>query len=526
MQRRTGGRGLGAVLFTDIVGSTPIAAEMGNTRWSELVSRHHRLIRREIRRFGGREQDTAGDGFFVAFERPVDAIRCAVAAANAVRELGIEIRAGVSFGQLEMVEGKAGGLIVNTAARVMSVAGPGEVLVPAATKDLLPGAGISFSDHGVHRLKGIEGEVRLFAVKDVDGLEVAEPLDVEEAAERRRGIAPATGRRAGLMAGALAAALAAAVVGIWALGRDGASPPGEEATAPRFVVELDPQTGSMRQRFDVPNPGRPERVRFGTAMAAGQGAVWIEDTTAYTPTVLRVDPRNGEIRPVIVRTGPGTFSLSLATGFDVVWVSTDQLIKINPATYDFRTIMKIPLSAAGGTALAIDRKQLWIGTTRGRLLRIDPSGEVTAERTVAQGIELIAVSSEGVWVVDQFAGTVLRIDPVSLRAVGDPVPFSGSIDAIEVLGEHIWVLDFGTGLLSRISILNGAVTQVTVPAEANSLAAGLGAIWVSHDDGTITKVDPITVRASRLARLEGEARAIAVDTARGSVWVEVRSSRT
>jgi class 3 adenylate cyclase len=81
MQRRTGGRGLGAVLFTDIVGSTAIAAEMGNSRWSELVSGHHRLIRREIRRFGGREQDTAGDGFFVTFERPVDTIRCAVAAA-------------------------------------------------------------------------------------------------------------------------------------------------------------------------------------------------------------------------------------------------------------------------------------------------------------------------------------------------------------------------------------------------------------------------------------------------------------
>jgi class 3 adenylate cyclase len=95
---------------------------MGNTRWAEVVSRHHRLIRREVRRFGGREQDTAGDGFFVTFERPVDAIRCAVAAAEAVRSLGIEIRDGITFGQLESVEGKAGGLIVNTAARVMSVA--------------------------------------------------------------------------------------------------------------------------------------------------------------------------------------------------------------------------------------------------------------------------------------------------------------------------------------------------------------------------------------------------------------------
>src|SRR5688500_18364855 len=222
MQRRTGGRGLGAVLFTDIVGSTTIAAEMGNTRWSELVSRHHRLIRREIRRFGGREQDTAGDGFFATFERPVDAIRCAFAAAEAVRALGIEIRAGVSFGQLELVEGKAGGLIVNTAARVMSVAGAGEVLVPAAVKDLVPGTGISFDDHGTHRLKGMEGGTRLFAVKAVDGMELEEPLVADEAAERRRTIAPATGRRAGLVAGAIAAAIVAAVVGIWALTRDDA----------------------------------------------------------------------------------------------------------------------------------------------------------------------------------------------------------------------------------------------------------------------------------------------------------------
>ena len=124
--------------------------------------------------------------------------------------------AGFLF-RLETVEGKAGGLIVNTAARVMSVAGPGEVLVPAATKDLLPGAGISFSDHGVHRLKGIEGEVRLFAVKDVDGRELEEPLDVEQAAERRRVIVPATSRRAGLAAGALAAVVVSVVVGIWAL---------------------------------------------------------------------------------------------------------------------------------------------------------------------------------------------------------------------------------------------------------------------------------------------------------------------
>ena len=521
MQRRTSGRGLGAVLFTDIVGSTTVAAEMGNSRWGELVSRHHRLIRREIRRFGGREQDTAGDGFFVAFERPVDAIRCAVAGANAVRELGIEIRAGVSFGQLEMVEGKAGGLIVNTAARVMSVAGPGEVLVPAATKDLLPGAGISFSDHGVHRLKGIEGEVRLFAVRDVDGVELAEPLGAEEAAERRRTIASATGRRSGLVAGAIAAAVVAAVVGIWAVAGGGETPP----TPSRFVVELEAGTGEERQRIPYPRPGRPELARFATSMVAGQSAVWIEDPTAYAPTVLSVDPRHGEVRPVVVRSGSGSFTLSLATGFDAVWVSTDQLIKINPATHDFRIALRIPLPVGGSgeSSLALDRKQLWIGTAQGVLRRVDPGGTVTGQRTVTDSIQLVAASEDGVWVVDQLAGEVLRIDPVSLRVVADPIPFPGRLDTIAVMGDHVWVLDFGTGLLTRISIQEDRpVGQVSVPARATSLAAGLGAIWIAHADGTVTKVDPATVTASRFARLEGTARAIAVDLARKTVWVDMR----
>jgi class 3 adenylate cyclase len=297
MQRRTVGRGLGAVLFTDIVGSTAIAAEIGNSRWSELVSRHHRLIRQALRRFGGREQDTAGDGFFATFERPVDAIRCAFAAAEAVRALGIEIRAGVSFGQLELVEGKAGGLIVNTAARVMSVAGAGEVLVPAAVKDLVPGTGISFDDHGTHQLKGIEGDLHLFRVTGVDGRAPAEPLGPEEAAERREAIVPAASRRAGLIAGGLAAAAVAVVLGVWALAGDEPTAPHEGATPLHFAVEFEAETGEEVQRIPYPDPGRPEVSHFGTQMVAGQGAVWVEDSTARVPTVLRVDPVHGVTRP-------------------------------------------------------------------------------------------------------------------------------------------------------------------------------------------------------------------------------------
>ena len=179
---------MGAVLFTDIVGSTAIAAEMGNTRWVELVARHHRMVRRLLGRFGGREIDTAGDGFFVTFERPADAIRCAVATSQRCGTRDA-IRAGVSFGELESTGRKPGGLVVNTAARVMSVGGPGEVLVPESVRRSSP-AGITFAEHGVHRLKGFEEEFRLSSVTGVDGAEVAPPLEAEEAAERRREIFP------------------------------------------------------------------------------------------------------------------------------------------------------------------------------------------------------------------------------------------------------------------------------------------------------------------------------------------------
>jgi class 3 adenylate cyclase/streptogramin lyase len=526
MQRRTVGRGLGAVLFTDIVGSTTIAAEMGNSRWSELVSRHHRLIRREIRRFGGREQDTAGDGFFVTFERPVDAIRCAVSSAEAVRALGVEIRAGVSFGQLELVEGKAGGLIVNTAARVMSVAGAGEVLVPASVRDLVPGTGISFDDHGTHHLKGIDGELRLFRVSEVDGQAPPEPLGAEEAAERRAAIAPGTSRRAGFLVGGLAAAVVA-IVAIWALAGNG--PPAglrEPAVPDRYVVEFDAATGDSRQRIAYPAPGRPEIVRFDTAIAAGQGAVWIGDPTAYTPTVLRVDPRHGEIRPVNVRTGPGSFSLSIETAFDAVWVAMDQLIRINPATGQARALLTLPLPVGGlgGSVLAVDRRHLWVGTSDGKLMRIDPSGQVTARRSVADSIQEVAAGEGGVWVADQLGGVIVRIDPRSMATLAE-IPFSGSVDAMEVSGDVLWALDFRTGVLRRISILQDReVDQVDVASDATALAVGLDAVWVTYEDGTLVRVDPVTGQDSPFAMVEGSARAIAVDVARESIWVDVRRS--
>jgi class 3 adenylate cyclase len=155
---------LATVLFTDIVGSTARAADVGDVAWRELIEQHHALIRRELVRHRGRELDTAGDGFFAAFDGPARAIRCACAVSEGVGDLGLEIRAGLHTGECQVVDGKIGGLAVNIGARVAAAARPSEVLVSQTVRDLVAGSGIAFEERGTAQLKGVPGEWRLFAV--------------------------------------------------------------------------------------------------------------------------------------------------------------------------------------------------------------------------------------------------------------------------------------------------------------------------------------------------------------------------
>lgn len=155
---------LATVLFTDIVNSTLHAVEMGDRKWRELLSEHHRLIRSELIRFRGREIDTAGDGFFATFDGPARAIRCAEAIRNAVTQLGITTRLGLHTGECEVIDEKVAGIAVHTGSRVMNHAMPGEVLVTSTVKDLVAGSGIDFVDRGVIKLKGVPGDWRVFGV--------------------------------------------------------------------------------------------------------------------------------------------------------------------------------------------------------------------------------------------------------------------------------------------------------------------------------------------------------------------------
>jgi class 3 adenylate cyclase len=155
---------LATILFTDIVGSTQKMTELGNRAWSNVLSEHHAVVRRQLLRYRGMEMDTAGDGFFARFDGPARAIRCAREIVESVRPLGLEVRAGLHTGECELNEGKISGIAVSVGARVAAEASANEVLVSSTVRDLVAGSGLDFVDRGARPLKGVPGEWQLYAV--------------------------------------------------------------------------------------------------------------------------------------------------------------------------------------------------------------------------------------------------------------------------------------------------------------------------------------------------------------------------
>ncbi len=164
-------RALATVLFTDIVASTETAARLGDRAWRDLLERHNAIVRRQLAIHRGREVKTMGDGFLATFDGPARAIRCAAAISDAVAALGIEVRAGVHSGEVELIDADVGGMAVNIGARIGALAGPREVLVSSTVRELVVGSGLEFAERGTHTLKGAPGEWRLFAVDGKDGPE-------------------------------------------------------------------------------------------------------------------------------------------------------------------------------------------------------------------------------------------------------------------------------------------------------------------------------------------------------------------
>jgi class 3 adenylate cyclase/tetratricopeptide (TPR) repeat protein/TolB-like protein len=202
---------LATVLFTDIVGSTERATELGDRDYRGLLHKHHALVRRALDRFGGQEIGTTGDGFLALFSDPERAIRCACAVRDGVRELGLEVRAGLHTGEVERAEKAVGGIAVHIGARVAAQAAADEVLVSNTVRDLVEGSGFGFEDRGSRVLKGVRGEWRLFAVTS---------CPAEAKSRHASGWLPRLGRRQAILVGLLAGGLLLGLATLQTLHRD------------------------------------------------------------------------------------------------------------------------------------------------------------------------------------------------------------------------------------------------------------------------------------------------------------------
>ena len=516
------------MLFTDIVGSTELASELGDRGWQELLARHHRLVRRNLKRFGGREVDTAGDGFFATFDRPTDAVRCACAIVDDVRELGVEIRAGVHTGEVEAGQAGVRGIAVHVGARVMGTADAGEVVASSTVRDLVGGSGLELADRGTHRLKGVDDEWRLFSVTAVDGEPLAPQLDPAEAARRRSEIRPATGpRRTWIFVAAAVAVVVAVGIGILLIyGSDEEDPDATSSTAPpaNSAIAFDPETGEItdiaRSAVRPTLAGRPR-------IAIDGDEVWVR-----SDDLTHVEASTGDLLDEH-RFFPGAVpggSLSLAIGFRTVWAPTGLgevgnrgvLTRVDWSSGDILEPIRLPRpSPPSDVATGLDA--VWVTFRDGTIEQRDPfRGDLVDAIDVSPTtLDAIVVAGDSLWILDQLASEVIRLDPDTGEELArTAVPGSPRIMAAD--DRRVWVLDLSTSTVTPISVSTGEASSPigSVGDDPTGLAVGSDAVWVSNADGSVVRVDPTDGSTTEL-EVGVPITAIAVDPETGLLWLTV-----
>jgi YVTN family beta-propeller protein len=518
---------LATVLFTDIVGSTELTANLGDRGWRQLIARHHSTVRRLLKRFGGRELDTAGDGFFALFDRPAPAIECACAIVDHLRPLGISIRAGIHMGECEVMGDKVGGIAVVTGARVMASAAPGEVLVTGTVRDLVAGSKIRFSDRGIHELRGVPGEWQLLSV---DWDREASPEGVGTAL--RATIAPPGPmpgaeikrpwrRRTILVAMVVAVAVAAGAV-VAALVRGG---PEEIVPGPNTVARIDPSTS--RFTSVVPVGELPNGV------AIGEGAVWVitQDRTLY-----RIDPESGKVIRTIGLPGIPT---GIAVEEEAIWVAMGfegagpSVLRINPNTDSEEASVTVAGRAIGKITVA--EGAVWaISGLDNYLSKIDPATNSVVERVClgdlvggqCMGHQPVSIASGqgALWVANALDQTVWRIDPKRPKRPVEEIPkigLSAVPTGLAVGSGRVWVTsNVGNWLAVINARTNQLVTTIPLGKGPTGVAADDAGVWVAEGSGQeVVRVDPVTLQFR--ARIAVPAGPDEVVVGLGTVWVTI-----
>lgn len=501
-------RRFATLLFTDIVGSTGLAADLGDRSWRALLQRHHAVVRRLLRQYGGREVDTAGDGFFATFEQPARAVRCASALVAALEQHQITIRAGLHAGEVEQMGDRLGGIAVHLASRVAATANAGEVLVSSTLRDMLAGSDLRFEDRGQHTLKGVPGEWRLFAL---------DPGSVAPVApEPQPGASPKRSRRpsrAQLLA--LGACLIAVVAGAVAAailltgGGGGAAPtPGVD-----MVGRIDPgKTRFVGTPIDVGT--RP------TAIVSGAGAAWV--TNYADRTVSRIDLRHGT---VVATPAVGGTPTGIAFGGGSVWITTGFGLQSGAAGSVVRLIaandqLAPPIELQSGVqGIAFDGTAVWVTNTSQNTVTPIDVGTASVGRPVGVGDkpEAVAADARGVWVANTLSRSVSHLAPNGARR--GTTALRSPPTAVAVGLDGVWVVSRSGATLTRLDPATGGVeATVQLAAAPNAVAVGAGGVWVTMP-GAVQRIDPHTNEVS--ATIPVPAVADGVMVAGGSVWVTV-----
>lgn len=516
MLRRGGNpeRLLTTVLFTDIVGSTERAAELGDRGWKDLVARHHAIVRQELRAFHGRELDTAGDGFFAIFDRPAQAIECATRIIDDLRPLDVRIRASIHMGEAEVMGGKVGGMTVHVASRALAQAGPSEILVTRTVREVTAGADVSFDDRGVHEFKGVPGEWDLYAVVwKRRETPVAVPVTGASATAGRRAIRWRTAAIGALLgAGAMAAA---AIAFLPAQGTPAPSvSPAPIVPQPNSVVAVDAATGAVVTTERVGNSP--------TGIAVDQDTVW---ALGLGDKVLIGIPLAGGLTHTTGLPGSPT---GIATGAGAVWVTfgfgasgAQQGLLMRISAGVERQEQKIPV-ANGANAIAADNNGVWIvNGLSNTLTRLDPATRApVGSMSVAEQPVAVAVGAGSVWVAHGLGESIWRIDPTGLtqqRAISLQDPPSaiavgfGRVWVASTAGNSIVVIDAGT---------NGRVMTIPIEQGPRGLAIGLDSVWVAASRDALLRIDPSKLKVTDTIPMPGPVEAVAV--AGKNVWVTVQ----
>jgi YVTN family beta-propeller protein len=493
-------------LFTDIEGSTRLLEALGD-EYATILTDHQRLMRDAFARHEGREIDTQGDAFFVAFPTPRDAILSAIEAHRALRDHGwpddlqVKVRIGMDTGPAALRQDRYTGRAVHRAARVSAAGHGGQTLVSDASERLLETRdGFSLRDLGLRRLKDIDGGVRIYQV-EAPGLPRDFPaLKTLDVARRRR-----------LQ---LFAALAVAAVGIasafaFLLGRS--SP---LQVAPNSLGLIQPRKNRVTAQIPVGNsPG---------AVAPGFESIWVAN--AGDKTVSHVDPfTKSVVKTIHVPATPD----SVAVGPGAVWVLhgfLGQLTRIDPdVNVISRTISATGHSLAGaGGAVTVGGGAVWAVFSSATVAKIDPDSNRRVALDVAGRSPAGAAFGAGsLWVSNHAQNTVYRFDPRSFGRGAKAVFNVGRGPSGIAVGDgYVWVANTDDDSVSRIDPSTRRVQGLPVGDAPSAVAYGAGAVWVADSgDGTVTRLDPRNGKVKATIHVGNSPSGIAV--AEGLVWVSV-----